>query len=290
MPKPTLEKITLAEDASWAMFNWRREPEIPFEWHHHPEFELTLTLNSRGQRYVGDHIDGYDDGDLVLLGPNLPHTWSSSTKLEPFQPHVALVMQFRPEWADQLTGVLTELKPVRDLLARANRGIKFSHTMTQQVRPIIEAIWLQSPDQRLLGLLQILTTLATDRKYQLLSSPNLTQATPSSADRPRIDRVLEFIHVRYQQPIRVDDLAEIACLSPSGFHRLFRRHTRLTLGEYVAHLRIGQACTLLTNSEQPIAFIADAVGYASLANFNRQFKAIKSINPRAFRQRFRVTG
>jgi AraC-like DNA-binding protein len=56
----------------------------------------------------------------------------------------------------------------------------------------------------------------------------------------------------------------------------------------VAHLRIGQACTLLTNSEQPIAFIADTVGYASLANFNRQFKAIKSINPRAFQQRFRT--
>jgi AraC-like DNA-binding protein len=288
MPKPTLEKITLAEDASWAMFNWRRKAVIAFEWHHHPEFELTLTLNSRGQRYVGDHIGGYDDGDLVLLGPNLPHTWSSSAKLEPAQPHVALVMQFRPEWADQLTSILTELKPVRELLARANRGLKFSSAITNRVRPIIESIWLQSPDQRLLGLLQILTVLATDRKYQLLSSPNLTQAASSSADRPRIDRVLEFIHARYQQVIRVEDLAEIACLSPSGFHRLFRRHTRLTLGEYVAHLRIGQACTLLINSEQPIAFIADAVGYVSLANFNRQFKAIKSINPRAFRQRFRT--
>jgi transcriptional regulator GlxA family with amidase domain len=145
------------------------------------------------------------------------------------------------------------------------------------------------PDQRLLGLLQILTVLATDRQYQLLSSPNLTQAPTSNADRPRIDRLLEFIHARYQQSIRVEDLAEIACLSPSGFHRLFRRHTRLTLGEYVAHLRIGQACTLLTNSEQPIAFIADAVGYASLANFNRQFKMIKALSPRAFRQHFRVT-
>lgn len=286
--KPTLEKVPVAKDASWAMFNWRREPEIPFEWHHHPEFELTLTLNSRGQRYIGDHIGEYADGDLVLLGPNLPHTWCSSAKVDASKPHVALVMQFKPEWVDQLLGVLTELKPLRVLLERAGRGITFSTGVVAQVRPLIEALWDQPPSERLLGLLQVLSILAADAEFQLLSSPTLTQTLASNADRPRIDRVLEFIHARYQEPIHVHDVAEIACLSQSGFHRLFRRHTRLTLGEYVAHLRIGEACTLLTGSDQPIAHIADAVGYASLANFNRQFKAIKAQSPRSFRQRFRL--
>ena len=56
----------------------------------------------------------------------------------------------------------------------------------------------------------------------------------------------------------------------SGFHRLFRRHTRLTVSDYVAELRIGQACALLVNSSRPIAHIAGDVGYANLANFNRQ--------------------
>src|SRR3546814_14055480 len=69
--KPIFEKVPVPDGASWRLFD-RRLDAIPFEWHYHPEFELTLTLNSRGQRHVGDHIDIYDDGDLVLLGPNLP--------------------------------------------------------------------------------------------------------------------------------------------------------------------------------------------------------------------------
>jgi len=78
----------------------------------------------------------------------------------------------------------------------------------------------------------------------------------------------------------------VAALSISGFHRLFRRHTRLTLTRYVAELRIGRACSLLVNSTRPIAHIADEVGYANLANFNRQFLALKGLTPRQFRRSF----
>src|SRR5690348_16611622 len=90
--KPFLEKVPASGDACWPMLNRRLDADIPFQWHHHPEYELTLTLNSRGQRFIGDHIGSYEDGDLVLIGPNLPHTWSSTGKLDVDAPHVALVM------------------------------------------------------------------------------------------------------------------------------------------------------------------------------------------------------
>ena len=77
-----------------------------------------------------------------------------------------------------------------------------------------------------------------------------------------------------------------AALSQSGFHRLFRRHTRLTVSDYVAELRIGQACALLVNGTRPIRHIADEVGYGNLANFNRQFRALKNMTPREFRRSF----
>src|SRR5688572_15167349 len=103
--RPLLEKIRPEPGASWAMLNRRLDAEIPFQWHHHPEYELTLTLNSRGQRFIGDHIGAYDDGDLVLVGPNLPHTWASREKIAEGEPHVALVMWFLPEWAAPLGAV-----------------------------------------------------------------------------------------------------------------------------------------------------------------------------------------
>ena len=80
--KPYLEHIASSKEGSWTLFD-RRLPAIPFEWHYNSEYELTLTLNSRGQRFVGDSIAPYEDGDLVLIGPKIPHTWCSSESVQP---------------------------------------------------------------------------------------------------------------------------------------------------------------------------------------------------------------
>lgn len=287
--KPLLEKITNSDESSWSMLNRRLDEAIPFEWHHHPEFELTLTLNSRGQRFVGDHIGTYDHGDLVLLGPGLPHTWSSASKVDPAGQHIALVMWFKPEWADGLTSMLTELRPVAAMLEKSDRGLKFSSATARIVEPRIRALFEKPPAERLLDLIAVLAALTEDRNAECLAAPNHSAPYVPAPDRPRIDRVLAHIHAHYACRIRVDDLAEIAALSASGLHRLFRRHTRLTLTEYVVRLRIGEACARLTSTEQPIAHIADSVGYASLANFNRQFRALKHVTPGQYRHQFLPT-
>jgi AraC-like DNA-binding protein len=284
--KPFLEKVVTADDASWSMLNRRLDEGIPFEWHHHPEFELTLTLNSKGQRFVGDHIGAYADGDLVLLGPNLPHTWSSTGRIDAGLPHIALVMWFKPEWAAGLTSVLTELRPVAAMLASAGRGLKFPDHSIRAVQPLIEALFEKPPAERLIALIEVLTRLARDMEAEPLASPARAGIPAARADGGRIDRVLGHIHANYATDISVPVLADIAALSPSGFHRLFRRHTRLTFTEYVARLRVGEACALLSGSDRPVAHIAESVGYNSLANFNRQFKTLKGLTPREYRHRF----
>jgi AraC-like DNA-binding protein len=284
--RPLFEKVTVPAGASWALLDRRLDDGIPFQWHYHPEFELTLTLNSRGQRYVGDSVDAYDDGDLVLLGPNLPHTWCSAERIAADRPHHALVMWFTEEWGAGLTGQLPEMRGVAALLSRAGRGIAFSPEAATRVRPAIESIPGEAPSRRLLSLIGVLAALAEDEGAHPIAGPGSGRIAANTPDRARIERVLDHIHAHYRGPIAVETLAELACLSPSGFHRLFRRHTRLTLTAYVAELRIGQACALLINTERPIAHIAEEAGYRSLANFNRQFLAAKGMTPRAFRRSF----
>nr|WP_314259449.1 AraC family transcriptional regulator [uncultured Devosia sp.] len=282
--KSYLEHLTPDADASWATLDRRLDDGIPFQWHHHPEFELTLTLNSYGQRFIGDHIGRYEPGDLVLIGPYLPHTWHSLDRPDPTQPHNALVMWFLPEWAERLTAN-AELRPVGALLARAANGLKFSEPAARQVRPAIETLFTLPPVERFLALVSVLSTLATDRACSALSA-SAPELAPASADRGRIDRVLDHIHAGFAEPITIAQLADIAALSPSGLHRTFLRHTRQTVSQYLIRLRIGRACALLSSGTMPIGQIAGAVGYDSLANFNRQFRALKGTTPREYRRAF----
>jgi AraC-like DNA-binding protein len=281
--KPLLEKVQRPPGASWAWLDRRLDDGIPFQWHHHPEFELTLTLNSTGQRFIGDHIGAYGDGDLVLIGPNLPHTWVSRQRLAA-GPHVAQVMWFHPDWAAALGATLVELAPVTALLARAGRGLQFSSGAAEASRGSIAALFARPVEHRVLPLLELLAVLARDEDAMPLATA--PAVLPPGTDRTRIDRVLDHIHMNYTSPLALPDLAGVAALSASGLHRLFRRHTQQTITGYVTALRIGEACALLSGTARPIAHIASDVGYDSLANFNRQFKALKAMTPRTYRQSF----
>ena len=282
--RPYLEHLSRSPDASWSTLNRCLDDEIPFLWHHHPEFELTLTLNSFGQRFVGDHVANYGHGDLVLVGPNLPHTWASLRKLDHSQPHNALVFWFSPSWLQPLLASSVELQPVMTMLDRAAGGLAFPESTGLALQSQYHKVFDLPPPQRLLALLAILTQLAAEPGARMLSA---TVPVTADGSRMRIDRLLGHLHENYAQPVSLDHLAELAALSVSGLHRLFVRHTQTTILDYVAQLRIGEACSRLSSTDQPISHIASDVGYPSLANFNRQFRRLRDMSPRAYRSMFR---
>ncbi len=284
--KPWLEKVAVEPGCSWSLLNRQLDDGIPFEWHHHPEFELTLTLNSRGHRLVGDHSGPYQDGDLVLVGPNLPHSWCSHSAVDGDRPHVALVAWFTEAWTETLVSGFPELAALGALFSEARAGVRFSAQTAGEVRPWFEALPEVGPPERLLLLLKVLQRLSQDRGRTQLCTPSGIEPGSAASDE-RMRRVLDHLHENFTAPLRVEDLAQIACVSPSTFHRLFRKHTRTTPVAYVTRLRIGRACSALSDSKLGIAAIAELAGFRNLANFNRQFRASKGVSPRAFRALYR---
>lgn len=281
---PYREKVIAEAGSSISLLNRRLDDGIPFQWHHHPEYELNLTLNSRGQRFIGDHVASYDDGDLVLIGPNLPHTWYSREKVKGAKPHIALVIWFHPDWTQRLARDCVEFSHIQLMLARAGRGLHFSRKAAAAVRAKFESIFSCAPAERLLAFLTILHELAQE-KGELLASRSPVAFEPAET-RERIDRILTHIHAGYTQPVKLEELAEVAALSQSALHRLFLKHTGKPISEYVTHLRIGDACARLSGTSQHISLIAEAVGYPSLANFNRQFRLLQRMTPREYRKLF----
>jgi len=290
--KPFFEKVLIDQGSSWTVFH-RCLEAFPFEWHYHPEFELTMTLNSLGQRYIGDHIGSYGHEDLILLGPNLPHTWCSREKIEGGRPHQAMVLWFSRDLAYNLVERWPEFGAIRRLLKdEAPRGVCFSEKVRREAGRKILALLDQQPADRLLNLLSILNFLAGDGERVTLSSSSLGNSTSDAAsnaephfakDSATIDRVLSYLHAHYREEISVTDLASRAHVSLSSFHRLFKRHMRMPVSAYVAHLRIGKACSLLMNTEIPISIVASEAGYYNYANFVRQFEKLKRMTPRRFR-------
>jgi AraC-like DNA-binding protein len=281
--RPYGEHLTTPRDASWVFFD-RRLERIPFEWHYHPEYELTLTLNSRGQRFVGDNVSAYHHGDLVLIGPKIPHTWCSGERTG--RTHRALVLWFTEAFVKSMIEPHVELHPILRLLEKSSRALTFSTATRETAQSAICSMLDQAPAQRLLSLLNLLLLLAGDSRTIFLASAASEAISSPSATEDRISRVISYLHERYREEISVAKLMRTAALSWSSLHRLFKLHTSITIVEYVAQLRVGNACALLLNTQKAVAAIADEVGYRNLANFNRQFKEVKKKTPREFRAAF----
>jgi len=279
--KPIFQKVMNAPDDGFA-FKVVRGHSFDCPWHFHREYELILVCSSGGYRMLGDHLAPLRPGDLVLVGPDLPHIYQNDERSPGRVPPVhALLVQFEADCFGAAWLRRPAFAPVRRLLKRAALGLHVTGTTRTRVAAMMQELAALRGLRRFIQFLAILDTLSLSRECRTLASPGF-RAENSPFDQERMERVCRFINERLDQPIFLPELARVVHLSAGAFSRFFRAHTGKTFPRFVNELRIGRACRLLTEGELDITQIAFACGYQNLSNFNRQFLRQKRMTPREF--------
>lgn len=285
--RPSFEKLIPPDGFSIRCFN-RAEVDKPANWHYHPEIELTFVERGSGTRFVGDHIANYHDGDLVLLGSNLPHHWASDEfRGQKYDRHPAIVVQFLPDLFGEHFLSMPELFCIVDLVDRARRGLLFSGSTQQMVSAEMVAMLHQAPFDRLMSLLRCLQLLGTSSEAAPLATENFSPSFRHKT-RTRLHDVCQFIHENLTNAALTQlQIAEFAGMTPAAFSRFFRSATQRTVTEYVNELRIGLASRMLAETDQSILEICMQTGFDSPSNFNRRFRQFKAMSPRQYRSHHR---
>jgi len=282
--KPHFEKVVPGDGRAFSAFeDW--SDGFNSSYHFHPELELTAILAGNGHRIIGDHIETFNTGDLVLIGENLPHHYVS--------PHAS---SRSPKWAgcvvlQFLSGVLggslldaPELGAVATLLRKARRGLAFRGPRVQSVAAEMRKVAATHGPARIIGLLQILHKLAEIPSPRPLASsgylPSLDTRYAS-----RVTRACELIQRRFDEPVTQAEVAAHVAMSPPAFSRLFQSSTRLTFTAFLTGIRLSEACRRLLETDETISEICYRCGFANLSNFNRRFLSAKGMTPREFRSR-----
>ena len=259
-------------------------PHFTSPLHVHLEFELTLILEGVGTRFMGNHVARFGPGDLILVGPNLPHYWRSDMGRKPSRAH-SVVVQFGEGCLGEGFLAMAEMRSVRRLFERARRGLQFRGRSARVAAERLGRLPGTTGAVRVAEFVGILAALAVGRDSQLLSGEGFLDL-PESAGAARIRRACRFVFEHLGGEVRLAAVAREAALSPEAFCRLFRRATGRRFFDFVNDLRISHACALLQDADRAIGDIAEATGYGTLANFNRRFRERKGCAPRDFRRRF----
>ena len=281
--EPDLEVVQIRRGESFKA--WAHGyPFHTVRWHFHPEYEIHQVVATRGRYFVGDFIGEFEPGTLVLTGPNLPHNWVSDLPKDVTIPLRGRIIQFSEEFIGSAMKLLPELSGLGVLLESSRRGVLFTKGTSEKLAPFMEEAVEAQGVRRIELFMMIMGTLCRAKGALPLSSPQYLP-DPSGYMSAGMNKALAFIRENLTRPFGEADLASIAGQSQSAFSRSFRRHTGMSLVQYVKRLRINLACQILMSEEQAsVTDICFEVGFNNLSNFNRQFLAEKGMPPSRFRR------
>lgn len=256
-------------------------------WHHHPECEITLVRRGGTERFVGDKLTPLTPGDLVFLGPDLPHDFRNHATPGKRRVRVdAIVVQFMPHLLGEGWLHRASMGKVRRLFVRSALGLEVRGRTRQRTAKRLSQIVKARGLRRVGLLLELLEDLARSKELKEIASPGF-YAPVGSATSDRIGVVCAHIEQHLAAPLYAAKLAGLASLSESAFSRLFKRCTLRTLPQYVNELRIAHACRLLAETDHTVSEIANACGYPTPAHFQRQFQKLERRAPLAYRRAVR---
>lgn len=259
-------------------------PAVDCIFHVHPEYELTLVESGRGFRFIGDGLETFAPGDLVLIGPMLPHHYFNGPEERDPEWYRYHVIKFKRDFWGAAFLHLPELEPVRNMLDQASGGLVFPGEAAERLKESLPVLFGTNASARLLELLRVLMVLS-GVSWRRINAALL----PSGAPDERLERVIAFIHKRLETgaPVTLNEAAKTACMTPQAFSRYFRMTTRRGFIRYVTELKLNRAVSLLLNTNDTVLEIALASGFHNLSNFNRHFLRLKKQTPFAYREAWR---
>jgi len=261
----------------------RVKSKFDFPVHFHPEYELNFIQHAaNAERIVGDHKSLINETELVLVGPNIYHGWNNG-QCNSEQIH-EITIQFHRDLIHESLLARNMMKPIRDLLSNASRGVLFSENTIQQVAPQLQQLSQKKGMDAFIGLISALHTLSVSENQKLLCSADMN--TTDFANSDRLKKAFEYIGQNYQEKIWINDVAQFLNITETTLSRLIKKRTGKSFVDFLNDYRIGFASRWLTETNQSIAEIAVRCGFHNISNFNRIFRRNKGCTPSQYRENF----
>jgi len=252
-------------------------------WHYHPEIELVYINGGSGKRQIGTHMSYFNDGDLILIGKNLPHCGftdrSTGNRKE-------TLVQFREDFLGQGFFDIPEMEKLKALFSMAEQGLAFHGDTKSRVGLAMEGLDELYGFKRLLSILDILHELSLSTELTILNAERFAISTEVS-EQNRINKVFNYVKNNFQQPIPLETVSSLSGMTEPSFCRYFKKTTSKTFTQFVNEYRLVHASKLLAEKEMAISDIAFEAGFQNVSHFTRLFKTFTGMSPSAYRHEMR---
>ncbi|SEN28713.1 AraC family transcriptional regulator [Paenibacillus sp. OV219] len=218
----------------------------------------------------------YSPADYLVASVHLPVN-SQVTEATPELPYLGLKLEFEPS---QIIEVLHDSELLVDPKVNPKRAMYVSHIESSLLDAVVRlARLLDNPNE-----IPVLAPIFTKEiLYRVLQGENgdiLKGLVMEESAINQIRDVIEHIVNHYERSFRIEELAEIANMSVSTFHRHFKEVTALSPIQYQKQMRLQEARRLLLTESSDASDVAFRVGYESTSQFSREYSRMFGFPPR----------
>jgi AraC-like DNA-binding protein len=288
--RPQLLKVSKGPNYS---FSVRRDlvPHVNNRWHYHSEVELIHFEKGEGTQFIGDSIERFKPGDVVLVGANLPHYWRFDdayfNEENPATADIRVAHFSENFWGDNFLS-LPENVNIKGILEKGRRGLYIPGETGVAVSEILQQLLEADGCLRLILLLKALSLIANSKEVTTLSSLGFKPELMDN-EKDRINDIYEYSLKNFKGKIQLEEIASIANISPNSFCRYFKSRTRKTYSQFLIELRVGHACKLLIENNLSIKQLCYESGFNNFTSFHKYFKQITGKSPLSYQKEFMTT-
>ena len=244
--------------------------------HTHQELQFIWIVKGEGTAFIGDRILPFKDGELFLISSNLPHVFKSDSSKEKVE---SLSIYFLQNIFESNKS-LPEFDIINKFLFSFTQGVVFKRKNYTSLLEKMNLIESSNGIKQVIFLMELMDEVATQEEANLIASPDY--ATPNNKDGEKISGVIEHLYSNFSKNITLNEVANIAHMTPQAFCRYFKRHTRKSMVQYLNQIRIGKVCNWLQENKYSVTQSCYQAGFNNISNFNRQFKSITGFTPSGY--------
>ena len=223
-------------------------------WHYHQEFELSFITEGSGRRIVGDSVETFYPGDLIFIGPRIPHVWfsdSPSMKQHSGRTLESVYLLFNHQILPEEITRLPEFSDVNRAIQYSERGLRITGNTLNQVSRIMLQLPYLSNIKRLMLFYEIMDMIGRSDSFSYLASAEYVKTRYHPVN-SRVKRIHEYMMKNYREEVTLKEIADLVHMAPASASRFFKSATGLTVFEYLNKIKIDLARQLLLNTDMSV--------------------------------------
>ncbi len=255
--------------------------------HQQQTWELSYILAGSGVRVIGDKMEAFSAGEVILVPPNLPHGWSFDESVADAEGKIEnITIIFTEIFLENCKAAFPELQEVISDVQWHRHAIRFRDEALRKLQDLLRSMIAETDVERASSMIRLLVLLAAPGGRNTSDAGRFIREDKKAK---RLQQVYLYMMNNYQYDITLDEVAQVVGMEKSSFCVFFKKMTDKSFFAFLTEYRIESSCQMLLNTNATVSEACLASGFRDVPYYNRVFRKLKGMTPTQYREQMITT-